>query len=244
MTRITKIGALVVLLAGLGACKQESTSTSAPPPPTETTADELANVRSWAQDDGKPPAAPESADLPPGHPPIGDMGAGGDMPAASEPPVTGRLTYEAPEAWQREPVTSSMRKDQFALPAPVEDAPAAELAVFYFGAGGAGGIKANLDRWRSQFTDEEGNPVGDDATHQENLEANGLNITVLELAGQYAGAAMGMGQTETKENYGMIAAIVETPDGPWFFKAVGPQATVASHRDRFIAFLKTMQYDE
>ena len=47
-----------------------------------------------------------------------------------------------------------------------------------------------------------------------------------------------------KDNYRMLAAIVETPNGPWYFKALGPAATMDAHRAEFLSFLHTMKPEQ
>jgi hypothetical protein len=39
----------------------------------------------------------------------------------------------------------------------------------------------------------------------------------------------------------MLAAIVATKDGPWYFKLVGPEATVAKWEASYQAFLSSIQ---
>ena len=39
----------------------------------------------------------------------------------------------------------------------------------------------------------------------------------------------------------LLAAIVETPSGPWFFKMTGPDHTVASARDAFDAMIRSVR---
>lgn len=212
--------------------------TSTQPAGTQPTASEMANVREFMQVNSPRGAAA----LPQGHPPVGDTAARPTtLPAElSRPPVP--LKYAAPETWQREPVKSGMRIDQYRLPRAEGDTEDAELAVT---ANIGGGIEANIERWRAQFSSADGGPVPDSAFAREQLEApQGLKITLVDVTGRYAGAAMGSpGASAAKENYRMLAAIVETPGGPWFFKATGPAATIGKHRQAFVEFLRTMKLE-
>ncbi len=181
--------------------------------------------------DAKSPAAappPAQAQLPPGHPPMGDSGK--------------VLQYEVPEAWKAETPASRMRKAQFALPAEGEQK--AELIVYYFGKGQGGPIADNLSRWKQMFVDDEGKPVGEDAVRQEKFKANGLDVTVLDVTGVYQASMMPgvTPATATHGNYRMLAAIVETPDGPWFFKAVGPADAIGAQRENFMKFMHSVKY--
>jgi hypothetical protein len=57
------------------------------------------------------------------------------------------LDLKVPKSWAQKETTSSMRAAQFSIPGEKHDA---DLVVFYFG-DPTGGVKANVDRWISQF---------------------------------------------------------------------------------------------
>jgi hypothetical protein len=230
-------------LAALPACER-APSPPAPPPPVATSqpsASQLANVKDFVQS-----AAPAPAALPPGHPPL-DANATVMPPGATTgpavaplgPPVA--LQYDPPPRWQKQPVGPGTlnRVDQYRLPA-AAGSQDGELAIL---TGIGGGLEANVQRWRGQFTTAAGQPVPDDAFHRETFDVNGLKVTFVDVTGRYAGAAMGMGSAaeSTPEDYRMLAAIVETSGAPWFLKAIGPAPTMAASRDEFMAFLKTVR---
>ena len=58
-------------------------------------------------------------------------------------------SFPAPADWKSSPPSSNMRKAQFSVPG--KSGKAGEVVFFYFGSGGAGGVKANVDRWMKQF---------------------------------------------------------------------------------------------
>ena len=58
------------------------------------------------------------------------------------------LELKVPGDWKEVPSTSSMRAAQFSIPGTGDDK--VDLVVFYFG-GPTGGVKANVERWISQF---------------------------------------------------------------------------------------------
>lgn len=186
-----------------------------------------------------------AAALPPGHPPIDAMPQSGAAPAPSAPMggATGGagLSYDAPDTWKQVPPGSPMRSDQYVLPAADEDAEDGELAVFSMGVGG--GVMANVDRWRKQFAAPDGSPVGDDAFHHEVREVNGLKVTVVDVAGRFQPTSMTFGGAapDPKDDYRMLAAIVEMPGGAWFFKGTGPQTTMSAHEDAFNALIESFK---
>ncbi len=178
-------------------------------------------------------AQPRTA-VPPGHPPLGQT-------AAPVPGTTpGELQYAAPAEWKSVPPKSTMRKAQFTLPKAQGDSEDGELIVFYFGPTEGGPTMANLDRWRGQLTDAEGKPLAAGSGTTDSFEANGLKITLLDVSGRYAPGPMpGMPAQGPKDGYRLLAAVVETPSGPWFFKATGPEATIAAHRDAMRKLLES-----
>jgi hypothetical protein len=244
MTRFGAVtaGMLVIAATVLFGCEPSvpptaTTKSAQPAAGSQPTAEEVANVRELMQNLGQRGAE----GLPAGHPPIGNVPEKPTMPelpVASQAAV--KLTYTAAATWQREPVRSAMRLDQYRLPRAAGDGEDGELVIF--GAGIGGGIEANIARWRGQFTAADSQPVPDSAVRQEAFEANGLKITVVDITGQYAGG-MSMGSTSapTKENYRMLGAITETPGGPCYIKALGPDKTIEEHRAEFMDFLRSIK---
>ncbi len=197
--------------------------------------------------------APDNAEaaLPSGHPPI--TASATPNPAANVPaghPAVSeaqpKLRYEAPDNWRyRRPKNTMMRKAEFAIPKVEDGSSDGELIVFYFGAGQGGSVTANLDRWRGMFTDSDGNPLGQENSVVESFEANSLKVTVLDVAGRYAPSPMPMmPKVEPQDSYRMFAAVVETPEGPWFFKAVGPADTMNANRDGFFELLRSARFED
>jgi hypothetical protein len=89
----------------------------------------------------------------------------------------------------------------------------------------AGGEReANIQRWVSQFTDG-GRPGRAEKT------VHGLHVVMVDIAGTYAGGAMTAGsQSAVHPDWAMVAAIVEGPGLPYFFKMTGPAAAVRAAR--------------
>ena len=203
---------------------------------------------------GAPATATPSSKLPAGHPPMGGMPApkgdglpsghppiGGEAPGPAEPPK-GSLKFTPPAAWKEVGVTSAMRKAQFTLPKAAGDSEDGQLIVFYFGPGQGGSIEPNIERWKGMFTTADGKPVGDEAMKRKSMEVGGMKVTTVDISGRYQDAPMGRPDPAgpTSKDYRMLAAIVETPEGPWFFKATGPTATIAGQVSNFDEFVKSV----
>ena len=141
------------------------------------------------------------------------------------------LVFEVPVTWSPGVPTSQMRAAQVAIPG---EAGAAELAVFHFGEGQGGPVEDNLVRWIGQIEGPKG-----EGPQRDYFESGGFAVTMLSAAGTLKASTMGMGPTEAQPNSMLLAAVVEGPGGPWFFKATGPEKTLVPQRDTFIAMLKS-----
>jgi hypothetical protein len=157
----------------------------------------------------------EMPPLPPNHPPIGSMSV---APSADpgEPPA---ITWQAPNDWKPQPNANPMRIATYRI------ADGAELTVVRAG----GSADANVERWIAQFDA----PPTTDRTER---TVQGLKVTVVRIAGTYAGGG-GMGPAaaaaEPHPGWAMLAAIVETPGTPYFFKLLGPAKQVDRARAAF-----------
>ena len=137
------------------------------------------------------------------------------------------IKFEAPKEWTKEKPSSNMRKAQYKIPDKEKKAKDAELILSFFGKN-SGGIEANLKRWSTQMGGVEAKP--------ESIEGK-CKVTLVDLKGTYTPGFGGEAITDAR----MIAAMVETDDGPWFFKLVGPAATVGGWKDEMVALLKAAQ---
>lgn len=239
------LGIAAAALLAAGGCRRDSTPSPAQQPATATATQpapgEVAALTDFLNEGrprrGEGPDGSPMSGLPPGHPPIAP-------PAHGTPADAGTtLKFEAPQEWRPQRTSSSFRKAQYVLPG-AGGAGDGELVVFYFGPGEGGPVEANVARWRGMFTTEGGGPVADEAVLRETREVNGLRVTVVDISGRYAPASMmpGTPPVEPQDNYRMLAAIVETAEGPWFFRALGPRETIAAQRDRFLEMLSSVRY--
>jgi hypothetical protein len=151
-----------------------------------------------------------------------------------EPPMPASvLAWSSPQAWRSVEPTSPMRLAQYSIPAP-DAGPSAELAVYYFGPSGAAGIDQTLQRWQSAF---EG---GGEAQRSVRKGAD-TTLHILDVTGTYiADATMAGDDADASKQIGMrlVGVIVETSEGPYYFKMLGPVATVATARSLLLEMLE------
>lgn len=142
-----------------------------------------------------------------------------------------KLVFELPAGWKQTEPTSAMRKLQATIPGPGGDA---ELAVFHFGEGQGGDLAANMQRWIDQI---EFAPGSD--TLREEFSSNGMTVYWVNFNGTLKPNPMDPTQREKRPDSRLLGAVIEGPGGPWYFKAVGPDATLKPQRDTFLHMLES-----
>jgi hypothetical protein len=153
------------------------------------------------------------------------------------------LKFDPPAGWLAKPSSSTMRVAEFALPKVAGDAEDASLIVYFFGSSQGGSVQANLDRWIGQLAQPDGR-ASKDVAKTTTLDSHGLKISVVDVSGTYI-AEMTPGSTErmNKPGFRQLAAVIDTPGGPYFAKLVGPAKTVAKWEASYQAFLKSVRYE-
>lgn len=154
------------------------------------------------------------------------------------------VTWKVPEGWVEETPANAMRKAQFALPAAEGDATDGEVVITFFpGEGQVGGVEANIDRWYGQMSQPDGSSTKDVA-EVERSTVNGMKHVRVEMTGTYNGGMMmgGHGATEMT-GYKMISTIVQSDAGPYFVKAVGPEATINKWEESYDQFLASFKHE-
>ncbi len=154
------------------------------------------------------------------------------------PAETHALHWVDPPGWTRKASPSEMRLATYAVPKAQGDREEAELTVFHFGGGQAGGVDANFTRWMSQFPGFD----HDKAIRTERTAA-GLPEHVLQIeSGSFVAMSMrpGVAPAPPKPDYGLLGAIIDTPGGAYFFKLVGPSKTVKAAQAAFLTLLDSV----
>lgn len=144
------------------------------------------------------------------------------------------ISFDVPEAWTSSRPTSAMRKAQIRIKPVQGDSDPADLVLFIF-PGGAGTTELNVERWRKQFADEDG-----DTPEVENKTVKGKNtdVTRVEVAGTYTDPFAGGGP---QASYRLLGAIVQTDKAGYFFKLVGPDKTMKAAEPDFDKMLSSIE---
>jgi len=169
----------------------------------------------------------------------GGGAAGGAEPTAADgTKAFAPFSLRVPKGWTESTPTSNMRAAQFVISG---DAGDAELIVYYFGEGQGGSVEANVDRWYGQFEQPDGAPTRDKAIRTER-KVDGLAVTLLNVKGRYvANIKPTSPEKHNEPNFQMLAAIIETDNGPYFFKMVGPDKTVTAAEKDFAAMIDSIK---
>ena len=169
-------------------------------------------------------------------PPAAQGGAPPPMSSRGEPvgqAQDGTIQFAIPANWQQQPPANQMRVAQATIPGAGGNG---DFVVFYFGPGGGGGVEANIQRWVDQM-----DPAPGSNPQPETFDANGFRVTWIDVSGTLKPSNMGTGPATEQPDSRLYGAVVEGPGGPWFFKATGPEATLAAERDNFLEMLRSVR---
>ncbi|MEW6512124.1 MAG: hypothetical protein AB1428_14330 [Bacteroidota bacterium] len=143
------------------------------------------------------------------------------------------IKWSVPKRWTTQG-ERPMRVATYSIPPDEGDTEQGECAVFYFGNDQGGGVEDNIDRWVGQF-ETSGIPV------RAQKEYGGLPVTLVQIAGTYLAPGGPMMQsTGRKEEFRLLGAIVEGPQGSVFFKFTGPAKTVTKAEEEFNAMVGSL----
>ena len=149
----------------------------------------------------------------------------------------GPFSLAVPADWKPKPTVSGMRAAEFELP---PSGGQAEVIVYYFGESGAGSVQANIDRWVGQFTQPDGSP-SKDAAKVEKATFAGQEASIITVSGRYMARAMPGGEAVDKADQTLMAAIVPSPKGPYYFRLIGDRAAVAAQSGKFRELLDSLK---
>ncbi len=160
-------------------------------------------------------------------------GEHGDLLGSNTGSVAG-VQWSVPKRWEAQG-QRPMRAATYGVPPAEGDSEAGECAVYYFGNDQGGSVDANIERWAGQFD----HPSGVDRGTR---DANGMKVSTVKIAGTYlAPSGPMMMPSAKKDNYKLLGAIVEGPQGSVFFKFTGPAKTVDNASQEFDALVGSLK---
>ena len=153
------------------------------------------------------------------------------------------LKSATPAEWQPGEVTSQFRIHQFRIPHVAEDKTDAELIIFFFGPGGGGSADANVKRWKGTFVPPEDKKI-DDVAKVETFKVGDVQVTYLDVQGTYKFKERPFdpaSKEELRPDHRLLGVVFESPQGPYFFRLVGPAKTVSQNKKAFEDWLKAFK---
>lgn len=176
--------------------------------------------------------AEPAADMSGNHPPMGGMDALSEL-SEEMPPIDptnpllelANINMTAPDSWLRENPTSTMRVVQYSL----KSSPESKVVGFFFGQQDM--VKENIDRWKGEFAELK--------DIKEEKMMNG-DIDFITLKGVFKVKHFAMAEeAKPTPGYMVLAAIVKSSDGPYYFKIAAPEEVLNKEIDNFKKFLNS-----
>src|SRR5262249_22808191 len=149
------------------------------------------------------------------------------------------LSSRTPADWKEEEPANTMRYAQFRLPRKGDDKYDAEVVVFK---GLGGSAKANVDRWKGQFTPPEGKAI-DDVAKVEQMKVGGRDAPLLDTQATYLMKPRPFDPNDKgqkRPDYRMVALQLEGKT-PYQIRLVGPAKTVEAYKKGFDEWLKNFK---
>lgn len=156
----------------------------------------------------------------------------GAAPAAGGEGARPQVELPTPPGWR------SLAADQSFYLAKWETADGAVATLSWLGAGnGPDFLVQNVQRWLNEWQTPSGEAVKD---YTFTSEDNGpYKMHRIGLAGTLTGVRQ-LGGGEPRAGWALDGVVAETPQGPLFFKLIGPAEVVAAQRDAAWAMLGAM----
>jgi hypothetical protein len=174
-------------------------------------------------------AAPAQTELPPSHPPIGDMGMVMSTATASSPVSSeGKPNWQVPADWQ-EVSGGQFLVAKFTIAG--TDGAAAAVNVSS-SAGEGGGLAGNINRWRGQLSLAPWSEA-DMNKSVKVIEVPGGKASWVDLSGTDA---------RTGQPTRLVGVIVPQSGQTWFYKLMGDAKVVENQKDAFIQFVQGVKY--
>jgi hypothetical protein len=153
------------------------------------------------------------------------------FPMPSQTGSAGPLKWDLPDGWVAQEA-GSMRIADFRI----GSNGATECYLSHL-PGAAGGMEANVNRWRKQLGLE---PMGtDDLAALPTIEMLGAPATLIDFSGTYKG----MRDPTPKPGSRMLGAVLSLGELSLFAKMVGPEDVVAGERDAFVNFCRSIKFN-
>lgn len=143
----------------------------------------------------------------------------------------GKFLMSGPKGWTKKTPRVNIIEAEFAIPKVEGDAADGRLTVMASG----GGVEANVDRWKGQFTKTEKSSV-------EKMKIDGFEAHLVDISGTFKDQRGPFAPATMRKGYRMMGAIIVMEDGPdYFAKFYGPEKTIEKNSKAFVEFVKSFK---
>ena len=143
----------------------------------------------------------------------------------------GKYSMSGPKGWTKKTPRVNIIEAEFSIPKVEGDAADGRLTVMASG----GGVKANIDRWKGQFSKTEKSSV-------EKMKVGDFEVHIVDISGTFKDQRGPFAPATMRKDYRMMGAIIVMEDGPdYFAKLYGPQKTIEKNAKAFTEFVKTFK---
>jgi hypothetical protein len=142
------------------------------------------------------------------------------------------IKSKAPADWKAEQPSSNLRVAQFSVPGTGGDA---DLGIFKAG----GGVKANVERWKSQFKAADGKEV---EFKMEEMKIADRTATYVTLAGTYNPPPFDAKfKGAPRPDFRLLAIYIDGKNDSYQIKLLGPTKTVEAQKKAFDEWVKAFK---
>jgi hypothetical protein len=148
------------------------------------------------------------------------------------------LHMVATDKWEKVEPRVNMIEVEFKIPKSESDENDGRLTIM----GSGGSVEDNLIRWYGQFIQPDGKDSAAVAKVEEKTIQD-MKVHLVDISGTFLDKPGGpFGPSEERENYRMLAAIIESAShGNYFVKFYGPAKTVDDNHDAFMKLVDSVR---
>ena len=154
----------------------------------------------------------------------------------------GGLNFKAPAAWEKVKPRNRFVEYEISIPKSEGEADDAKNGRLTLTAA-MGTVEQNIDRWYGQYKQPDGSKTSENSTVTETKVA-GCEVMWVDIKGTLmdrVGPPMAGGKIVDRENYRMLASIIQAGEhGQYFVKLYGPAKTIGDHEAAFKAFVESL----
>lgn len=143
----------------------------------------------------------------------------------------GKFTMSGSKDWKKKTPRVNIIEAEFTIPKVEGDSADGRLTVMASG----GGVKANVDRWKGQFSKT-------DSASVKKIKVGDWEVHLVDISGTYKDQRGPFAPATMRKDYRMMGAIIVFEDrSDYFAKMYGPKKTMEKNAKSFTEFVKSFK---